>query len=902
MKKRISILLAIVMLFSVFSVTATAANGPSDEHFEEDGETYYNASISFTDFDADKEFDVFVDNKVDNNAIPGATYDRESNTLTLSSFKHPDLALVVFAMGNDFTVKVEGDNELDYIEVYGLSYGGSLNLIGTGLLVVNADKEYSNAINFEGGGSDCNFDIADETSVKIFSTENAVVFDSTSHEDIHTIFMDSGKDVEHISGGKNSYDVPATVEGIRISEQNENGAYKVTNDNDPNGIYSVNIYKEDDVDVYEVDKYILLEGIGMYISDPNFDIEELTKEEFDAAGYKIVTEMNGPLQSMYANDSDEGYIYGTGYIIDGYKSDDDPKDKDFMYLVDEFMLDDKTDNNHLYTVFKLNPGTSENRFIIETQTDGLTYNEIKEQGFEIDYLDAETKEANCIVIVDGDGDMFDAYKLKKDTDPNGIYAISDLPYYPDDYQTTLYRVVKNEATGVYEIDWDSQVDSVERKYFVDGTYTYRYEEAPVGFDYRYGYIDELAVCATSDERNIALDTFNEEVFSYNERQTIEIDGDVYPVFIPEPNLNADNYEPIINTLEDDTYKYQYDYPDYIKVKESATPDESETVTDTQETSGQQDDTSDTSDTSDVPETTDPKDTSDTQATTETSDTQDTSDTSDIQDTTSDTQDTTSDTQATTDASEGTTAATEPATGNTAATTAAPQAATAKPDGNNAPVEPAIKEIKKGVTASQADKFIKGLKTDKDPKGSKFGLLCARQKKVTKKAVTIRWNKLPKAKKYVVYSAKCSTKKGVMTPYKKTKTLKKTTYTKKKCKKGTYYKFLIVALDKNGKVLATSTTVHSTTKGGKYCNDKTVKVNKKSVKLKKGKTAKLTAKETPETKGKKVQRHRKVKYESSNPAVAKVNGKGKITAKKKGTAYIYVYPQNGLYKKVKVTVK
>jgi uncharacterized protein YjdB len=34
----------------------------------------------------------------------------------------------------------------------------------------------------------------------------------------------------------------------------------------------------------------------------------------------------------------------------------------------------------------------------------------------------------------------------------------------------------------------------------------------------------------------------------------------------------------------------------------------------------------------------------------------------------------------------------------------------------------------------------------------------------------------------------------------------------------------------------------------------------------------------------------------------VNAKGKITGKKKGTATIYVYAQNGLYKTVKVTVK
>ena len=45
-----------------------------------------------------------------------------------------------------------------------------------------------------------------------------------------------------------------------------------------------------------------------------------------------------------------------------------------------------------------------------------------------------------------------------------------------------------------------------------------------------------------------------------------------------------------------------------------------------------------------------------------------------------------------------------------------------------------------------------------------------------------------------------------------------------------------------------------------------------------------------------------RYASSNTKVATVNANGKITAKKKGTCYIYVYAKNGYAKKIKVTVK
>ena len=45
-----------------------------------------------------------------------------------------------------------------------------------------------------------------------------------------------------------------------------------------------------------------------------------------------------------------------------------------------------------------------------------------------------------------------------------------------------------------------------------------------------------------------------------------------------------------------------------------------------------------------------------------------------------------------------------------------------------------------------------------------------------------------------------------------------------------------------------------------------------------------------------------RYATSNSSVATVGKDGTITAKGKGTCYIYVYAQNGYAKKIKVTVK
>lgn len=193
------------------------------------------------------------------------------------------------------------------------------------------------------------------------------------------------------------------------------------------------------------------------------------------------------------------------------------------------------------------------------------------------------------------------------------------------------------------------------------------------------------------------------------------------------------------------------------------------------------------------------------------------------------------------------------------------------------------------------------KGDGDYKGSNFGLLRAQTTKLKKNSVTVKWNKVKNADGYIVYGAKC----GAKSKYKVLKVVsrKTTSYTHKKLKKGTYYKYNIVAFKYvNGvKVtLAASKKIHATTLGGKYGVAKAVKLNKSKVKIKKGKTFKIKASEIK--KDKKIKKHRAICYESSNTKIATVNSKGKIKAKKKGKCTIYVYAQNGVYKTVKVTVK
>ena len=212
---------------------------------------------------------------------------------------------------------------------------------------------------------------------------------------------------------------------------------------------------------------------------------------------------------------------------------------------------------------------------------------------------------------------------------------------------------------------------------------------------------------------------------------------------------------------------------------------------------------------------------------------------------------------------------------------------------------------KGASESVVEKAATKYASEKDPKGTTFGLLRAKLGKAKKNSLTLQFSKVKGAKKYVIYGNVCGKKNSLKRLTKTTKTkivFKKVN--KKKVTKGTYYKFMVVALDKNNKVITTSKIVHAATKGGKVGNDKAVKTKAKKdrVTVRKGKKFSLKAKPVAQSKKLKVKRHRGISYESSNTKVAAVNKKGVIRGKKKGSCYIYAYAQNGVYKKIKVVVK
>ena len=216
----------------------------------------------------------------------------------------------------------------------------------------------------------------------------------------------------------------------------------------------------------------------------------------------------------------------------------------------------------------------------------------------------------------------------------------------------------------------------------------------------------------------------------------------------------------------------------------------------------------------------------------------------------------------------------------------------------------------GASAEVAEKAITNMTSDTDPLGSEYSIIRLRSPKQTATSIKLSWEKNIKAVKYVIYGNRCGkNNRLIKLTDVSDKNISNFTVTQaagSKLRKGTYYKFIIVAVDKDNKVVSTSRIIHVATKGGKVGNYKSVTVSKsvinKAKKLKTGKSLKLKAKAVKQSGKLKVKKHRALEYVSSNKDVATVSKKGVIKAISKGTCDVYVYAQNGVYKKIKVVVK
>ena len=175
----------------------------------------------------------------------------------------------------------------------------------------------------------------------------------------------------------------------------------------------------------------------------------------------------------------------------------------------------------------------------------------------------------------------------------------------------------------------------------------------------------------------------------------------------------------------------------------------------------------------------------------------------------------------------------------------------------------------------------------------------------KRAVKTSWTKVDGAAKYLVYAGNCGEKLKLVKKC-NVNSFKVKKIKGKKLRKHSPYFFRVTAVDKNGKVIATSKKFHvitAKTMGG-YANITKITAKTDAVTLKKGQSATVGAKYTlPKNKKHISKKHSAfLRYTSDNPNVASVDSKGTVTANKAGKAVIYIQDTCGMYCKTVVTVK
>lgn len=171
-----------------------------------------------------------------------------------------------------------------------------------------------------------------------------------------------------------------------------------------------------------------------------------------------------------------------------------------------------------------------------------------------------------------------------------------------------------------------------------------------------------------------------------------------------------------------------------------------------------------------------------------------------------------------------------------------------------------------------------------------------------KTVNLRWSKVSGADGYMIYGAKCGRKYKYA--FKKTVGKNTVSWSDRRLESGKYYKYYVVAYKMvNGKkkVIGESGDMHTATLGRGYGYTNRITVQNSALCVKAGKAARIRTAAT-NTNNNIINHIAPVRYVSTNVRVATVDGRGRVTARAKGSCYVCCYGMNGLMKRVRVTVK
>ena len=364
MKKLLSILLVFALMITLVTPSLYAYDDDDDDDDDDDSGLYImEPVIAVLDpelgyMDEDAKYVYAYDTP--ESEVKGATYDKDSNTLTIEGLT-TDKELLIYNPGTDFTVCVTGTNEIGGgINAYCMGGDGGEEVVGvtiTGTGSLSIDTEEENAIRLGSYFGGSTLTIGKDVTLNLKSKKDVIgvymVTEKGGSPTDRVLFADTSLSID-VASHTYSYTGTKRIEACYPSTSASGEDWlgkKGKKASDPTGIYTITqSWRWEDStqdytdEFYSIDKYIWCESIGYYIEDYIFREEnngelELTPAQFATSDFSYV--LNGEEKVDLYNPT---YLNSTS-SADVYKHKETGKE----YVVEEiFHWDDET-NSSYYT-------------------------------------------------------------------------------------------------------------------------------------------------------------------------------------------------------------------------------------------------------------------------------------------------------------------------------------------------------------------------------------------------------------------------------------------------------------------------------------------------------------------------------------------------------------------------
>ena len=288
MKKIISVVLAVVMMLSIMSVTAYAANnGPKEPGandfmgfystislIETDGEGH-TKTVKNEEYGYEEEVATYILSEDGVKNLDGISYDKSTNTLTLTNFKAEDKVLSYCAMGDDFKIKVVGNCSLGQIRAAAYYWSSAVTFTGTGTLTVNKDKLFMFGFNNSSYGADSAITFDKGVNVKISGADKAIAVTNSKAKSADKVFVFNGSCKASVSSEQQYQDRSLRADGYSIDKTPKPDYIgpKAKCLTDPDGIYVMGTSTTTDSSGNKkvghwVNKLVYSKAFGLYVLAP----------------------------------------------------------------------------------------------------------------------------------------------------------------------------------------------------------------------------------------------------------------------------------------------------------------------------------------------------------------------------------------------------------------------------------------------------------------------------------------------------------------------------------------------------------------------------------------------------------------------------------------------------------